>query len=63
MAPLSAPFIGAVAGGGKGAAIGAIAGTAGSAGAQILLKGKEVRLPAETILKFKLDQLLSFQAQ
>ncbi len=56
-------IIGAVAGGGKGAAIGAIAGTAGGAGAQILLKGKEVRVPAETILKFKLDQPLSFQAQ
>jgi outer membrane lipoprotein SlyB len=56
-------IIGAVAGGGKGAAIGAIAGTAGGAGAQVLLKGKQVRVPAETILKFKLDQPLSFQAQ
>ncbi len=55
-------IIGAVAGGGKGAAIGAIAGTAGGAGTQILLKGKEVRVPAETILKFKLDQPLSLQA-
>jgi hypothetical protein len=56
-------ILGAVVGGGKGAAIGALAGTAGGAGAQVLLKGKEVRVPAETILKFKLDQPLSFQAQ
>lgn len=54
-------IIGAVAGGGKGAAIGALAGTAGGAGVQVLLKGKEVRVPAETILKFKLDQPVSLQ--
>lgn len=55
-------ILGAVAGGGKGAAIGALAGTAGGAGVQVLLKGKEVRVPAETILKFKLDQPVSLQA-
>jgi hypothetical protein len=56
-------ILGAVAGGGKGAAIGVLAGTAGGAGAQVLLKGKEVRVPAETILKFKLDQPVSLQAR
>jgi hypothetical protein len=55
-------ILGAVAGGGKGAAIGALAGTAGGAGAQVLFKGKEVRVPAETILNFKLDQPVSLQA-
>lgn len=55
-------ILGAVTGGGKGAAIGGVAGTAAGAGAQILLKGKEVKIPAETILKFKLDQPLSLQA-
>lgn len=55
-------ILGAVAGGGKGAAIGAVAGTAGGAGAQVLFKGKEVRVPAETILKFKLDQPVSLRA-
>lgn len=54
--------LGAVLGGGKGAAIGAVTGTAAGAGAQVLLKGKEVKVPAETILKFKLDQPLSWQA-
>jgi hypothetical protein len=55
-------ILGAVAGGGKGAAIGALAGTAGGAGAQVLLKGKHVLVPAETILKFRLDQAVSLQA-
>lgn len=55
-------IIGAVAGHGKGAAIGAAVGAAGGAGAQILLKGKEVRVPTETVLKFKLDQPVNLQA-
>ena len=55
-------ILGAVAGGGKGAAIGALGGTAAGAGAQVLFKGKEVSVPAETILKFKLDQPVSLQA-
>jgi hypothetical protein len=55
--------LGAVAGGGKGAAIGVLAGTAAGGGAQVLLKGKKVRVPAETILNFKLDQPVSLQAR
>jgi hypothetical protein len=48
-------LIGAIVGGGKGAAIGAGIGAAGGAGAVVLTKGKEVRVPAETVLNFKLD--------
>lgn len=55
-------ILGAVAGGGKGAAIGALAGSGAGAGAQVLFKGKELRVPAETILTFKLDQPVSLQA-
>lgn len=49
-------IIGAIAGGGKGAAIGAAVGAAGGAGAQVLTKGKEVVIPAETVIKFNLEQ-------
>ena len=52
-------LIGAIAGKGKGAAIGAAVGAADGAGAQVLTKGKEVSVPAETILKFKLDKDLA----
>jgi hypothetical protein len=45
--------IGAIAGGGKGAAIGAGVGAAAGAGTQILTRGKEVKVPAETQLTFK----------
>ena len=54
-------IIGAIAGGGKGAAIGAAVGAASGAGAQVLTKGKEVRIPSETILNFKLDADLILQ--
>lgn len=49
-------LIGAVAGGGKGAAVGAAVGAAGGAAAQVLTRGDEVRVPAETILSFRLDE-------
>lgn len=52
-------IIGAIAGGGKGAAIGAAVGAAGGAGAQVLTKGKEVVIPAETVLKFNLEQAVT----
>jgi hypothetical protein len=55
-------IIGAVVGGGKGAAIGAAIGAAGGAGAQVLTKGKQVRVPSETILNFKLDSDLRMQS-
>jgi hypothetical protein len=49
-------IIGAIAGGGKGAAIGAVSGAGAGAGAQTLTRGKSVRVPAETILRFTLEQ-------
>ena len=49
-------IIGAIAGGGKGAAIGAVAGGAGGAGVQILTRGRDVRVPADTVLRFRLDR-------
>jgi hypothetical protein len=52
--------LGAIAGGGKGAAIGALAGGAAGAGTQVLTRGHQVRIPAETVLTFRLDR--PFQA-
>lgn len=49
-------LIGAIAGGGDGAAIGAAVGAAGGAAAQVLTRGDQVRIPAETVLTFRLDQ-------
>jgi len=51
-------LIGAIAGGGKGAAIGAVAGAATGGTAQVLTRGKQVKVPAETVLRFQLDQPL-----
>jgi hypothetical protein len=48
-------LIGAVAGGGTGAAIGAAVGAAGGAAVQVLTKGDEVKVPAETVLSFRLE--------
>jgi hypothetical protein len=47
-------IIGAIAGGGKGAAIGAGSGAGAGALAQILTKGS-IKVPAESVLTFKLD--------
>jgi hypothetical protein len=47
-----------VAGGGKGAAIGAVAGAAGGAGVQIMTRGRDVRVPADTVLRFRLDRVV-----
>src|SRR5207244_8372470 len=47
-------IIGAIAGGGKGAAIGAGAGAAAGAGAQVLTRGHSVKVPAESLLTFRL---------
>ena len=48
-------IIGAIAGGGKGAAVGAAAGGAAGAGAQVVTKGQQVKIPSETRLTFVLD--------
>jgi hypothetical protein len=52
--------IGGLAGGGKGAAIGALAGaTAGTVGA--MTGNRDIELPAESVLTFKLDQPLTLK--
>jgi hypothetical protein len=51
-------IIGAITGGTKGAAIGGAVGAAGGAGAQVLTRGKSVRVPSESLVTFRLDQRL-----
>jgi hypothetical protein len=48
-------IIGAIAGGGKGAAIGAGAGAAAGLTTDVVTRGKRVRIPAESVLTFRLD--------
>lgn len=48
-------IIGALAGGGKGAAIGALSGAAAGAATQSATRGKGVRIPAESVLSFRLE--------
>jgi len=55
-------IIGAIAGGGKGAAIGGLVGAAGGAGAQVLTRGHDLRVPVETVLKFRLDRAVTLRA-
>jgi len=54
-------LIGAIAGGGKGAAIGAAVGAGAGAGTQVLTRGKDVHVPAETLLRFRLDRDLRLE--
>ena len=51
-------IIGAIAGGGKGAAIGAGAGAGAGALTQIVTRGKELHVPAESVIRFRLDRPL-----
>ena len=55
-------IIGGIAGGGKGAAIGAGVGAAGGAGIQVATRGKEVNVPAESLLTFRLQQPMQTDA-
>ena len=55
-------IIGAIAGHGKGAAIGAGSGAAAGVGADLITRGGAVRVPAETVLTFKLDKPLRIHA-
>lgn len=48
-------IIGAIAGGGKGAAIGALSGAGAGTVTQGVTRGKAVRIPSETLLRFKLE--------
>jgi len=49
-------IIGAIAGGGKGAAIGAAVGAGAGAAGQTVTRGGSVRLPAESLITFRLDR-------
>ena len=49
-------ILGAIAGGGKSAAIGALAGGAAGAGAEVMTSGTELHAPPETTLRFRLAQ-------
>ena len=51
-------IMGAAIGGGKGAAIGAGVGAAGGATAEIATSGREVRIPAESVVTFRIDRPL-----
>jgi hypothetical protein len=51
-------ILGAAVGGGKGAAIGAAAGAGAGATAQIATSGREVRVPAESVVTFRIDRPL-----
>ena len=48
-------ILGAIVGGGKGAAIGAVIGAGVGTGVQARTKGAQVRLPAESLLSFRLE--------
>jgi hypothetical protein len=52
-------IIGGIAGGGKGAAIGAGVGAGAGTGVQAATKGQQIKLPAETVLNFRLESPLS----
>jgi len=54
-------LIGGLAGGGKGAAIGALAGAGAGTAGTAFTGNKDVVLPAETALSFKLDQPLELK--
>jgi hypothetical protein len=56
-------IIGAIAGGGKGAAIGAGAGAGAGALTQILTKGNAIRVPAESVMTFRLESPLRIAAE
>ena len=49
-------IIGAIAGGGKGAAIGAAAGAGAGAVGQTVTRGRNVRVPAESLITLRLDR-------
>ena len=51
-------IVGAIAGGGRGAAIGAASGAGAGAATQVLTRGRAIRVPAESLLTFKLDEPL-----
>ena len=55
--------IGAIAGGAKGAVLGGVLGAGAGGAAQVLTRGKQVNVPAESLLQFQLNQPLSLNGQ
>lgn len=55
--------IGAITGGAKGAVIGGTIGAAGGAAAQVLTRGHDVRVPVETVLRFRLDRAVALRSE
>jgi hypothetical protein len=55
-------ILGAVAGGGKGAAIGAAAGAGAGAAAGFATRGRELNVPVESLLTFRLEQPIRIDA-
>jgi hypothetical protein len=55
-------ILGAVAGGGKGAAIGAVAGAGAGAVAGLSTRGKELNVPVESLVTFRLEQPIRIDA-
>lgn len=51
-------LMGALFGGGKGAAVGALAGAGGGVATELFTRGKEVKIPAETLMTFRLERTL-----
>ncbi len=51
-------LLGGIFGGGKGAGIGAAAGAGGGVLTQVFTRGKQVKIPAEAVLTFRLDRTL-----
>jgi hypothetical protein len=56
-------LFGAILGGGQGAAIGAASGAGGGFFSQLFTRGKQVKVPAETVLHFRLERPLVLQPQ
>jgi hypothetical protein len=54
-------LMGGIFGGGKGAGIGALAGAGGGFITQAFARGKQVQVPAETVLRFRLERTLILQ--
>lgn len=54
-------LMGGIFGGGKGAGIGALAGAGGGLVTQAFTRGKEVKVPAESVLRFRLEKTLILQ--
>jgi hypothetical protein len=54
-------LVGGIFGGGKGAGIGALAGAGGGLVTQAFTRGKEVKVPVETVLRFRLEKTLVLQ--